>query len=64
MKKKELDAAKFPTRKSKKWKSSEIQLLLMAMLGIVFVAVFAYAYQLPKLLQMLRGVDLTILEIS
>ena len=43
MKKKELDAAKFPTRKSKKWKSSEIQLFLMAMLGIVFVAVFAYA---------------------
>ncbi len=37
------ETMKFPTRKSKKWKSSEIELFLMAMLGIIFVLVFAYA---------------------
>lgn len=37
------ETMKFPTRKSKKWKSSEIELFFMAMLGIIFVLVFAYA---------------------
>lgn len=33
----------FPSRKSKKWKRGEKELFFMVMLGIVFVAVFAYA---------------------
>ena len=40
--KKELDSIKFPKRKSKRWKPSEIQLFLMAMLGIIFIFIFAY----------------------
>ena len=40
MKEKEI---KFPSRKTKKWKSSEKQLFFMAMLGIIYVIVFAYA---------------------
>lgn len=38
-----IDNLTFPSRKSKKWKSSEKQLFLMAMLGIIYVIVFAYA---------------------
>lgn len=40
--KKELDSIKFPKRKSKRRKPSEIQLFLMAMLGIIFIFIFAY----------------------
>ncbi len=41
MKKK--DDIQFKRRKRRRWKSSEIQLFLMAMLGIVFVLIFSYA---------------------
>ncbi len=41
MKKKE--DIQFKRRKRRRWKSSEIQLFLMAMLGIVFVLIFSYA---------------------
>ncbi len=41
MKKK--DELQFKRRRRRRWKSSEIQLFLMAMLGIVFVLIFSYA---------------------
>lgn len=41
MKKK--DESQLKRRKRKRWKSSEIQLFIMAMLGIAFVLVFSYA---------------------
>lgn len=41
MKKK--DEPQLKRRKRKRWKSSEIQLFIMAMLGIAFVLVFSYA---------------------
>lgn len=37
------DESQFKRRKRKRWKSSEIQLFIMAMLGIAFVLVFSYA---------------------